>query len=167
MKRPIFFTLLINLFILSMLPGCDKTSSANEPPGRVTFTIPISAEIFSKKGDLRVRLWDADQLDIMAKTANCAVSFDLETQTEEVHCPEGVEYEQVMPEEFSFPLQEIGASIEVKSSKIRVGERYRLLISGLSNDDCNTTSATVESVAQTDSITLKDLMWATTLMACP
>ncbi|NIS79803.1 MAG: hypothetical protein GTO14_06265 [Anaerolineales bacterium] len=167
MKRTVFFRVILYLVFISLLPSCAGRFTEIPPIGSVTFNIPIHAEDFSESASLRIVIWDADQLKILARTAGCAISFDLESQTEEVHCPEGVEYEEVTPEEYTFPLEGIGESIEIESSVISVGERYRLRISGLSNDDCNTTSATVEGVAQTASITFEELMWGTTLMACP
>jgi len=155
------------LTLFSLLSGCDWTSSDIDSTGIVTFTVPVDAELFSDEATLRLALWDADQLEIMKRTANCSMTYHLETQTEEIHCPEGVEYEAVTPEEFTFPVQEMGEIIKVESNHIRIGEKYRLLISGLSNDNCNTTSASVEGIAQQAEIILEDLMWMTTLMACP
>jgi hypothetical protein len=166
MKQPsISFVLM--LIIVSFLSGCDLTPPDSDLPESVIFTVSVDTELFSDEGSLRVSLWNADQMEIMKRNADCAISYNLETQTEEIHCPEGVEYQEVFPEEFTFPLQEIGEIVEVKSKKISIGERYRLQISGLSSDDCNTTSANVEGVAQRTHVTLEDLMWMSTMMACP
>ncbi len=162
------FILFVIILILSSLPsGCDLTSSDIDSAGSVTFTVPVDVEMFSDEATLRLTLWNADQLEIMIRTADCSISYNLETQTEEIHCPEGVEYEAVTPDEFTFPVQEIDEFIEVESDNIRIGGKYRLLISGLSSDNCNTTSASVESIAQHAEIVIEDLMWMTTLMACP
>jgi len=135
--------------------------------GSVTFTVPVDVDMFSNEATLRLTLWNADQLEIIKRTAACSITYNLETQTEEMHCPQGIEYEEVTPDGFTFPLQEIDEIIEVESDNIRIGEKFRLQISGLSSDNCNTTSASVESIAQHAEIIIKDLMWMTTLMACP
>jgi hypothetical protein len=155
------------LILLSILSACAEQSSAIDSTGSVSLTVPIDAEMFSKEATLIFTLWNADQLEIIDRTANCTVSYDAELQKEEIHCPEGVEYEEVTPEEIIIPVQEISKSVKFESDQIRVGERYRLLITGLSNDNCNTTSASIEDIAQQVDITFEDLGWATTEMACP
>ena len=167
MKKQRYMMFLIILILYSLLPGCDLTTADTDSTGGVTFTVPVDVDMFSDEATLRLTLWNTDQLEILKRTANCSVSYNSETQVEEVHCPEGVEYEAVTPEEFTFPVQEIDEIIKVESDSIRIGEKYRLLISGLSNDNCNTTSASVEGIAQQAEITIEDLMWMTTMMACP
>ena len=167
MKKKLFITFVIILVLFSLLSGCDLTSSDIDSTGSVTFTVLVDVDMFSDEATLRLTLWNTDQLEILKRTADCSISYNLETQTEEIHCPEGVEYEAVIPDEFTFPVQEIDEFIEVESDNIRIGEKYRLLISGLSSDNCNTTSASVEVIAQQADITIEDLVWMTTLMACP
>ena len=167
MKNQRFITFFNILILFSLLSGCDLTAADIDSTGSVTFTVPVDVAMFSDEATLRFTLWNADQLEIMKRTADCSITYDLETQTEEIHCPEGVEYEAVIPDEFTFPVQEIGEIIEVESDNIRIGEKYRLMISGLSIDNCNTTSASVEGIAQQADITIEDLVWMTTLMACP
>lgn len=167
MKKQRFMTFVIILILFSLPSGCDLTSSDIDSTGIITFTVPIDVDMFSDEATLRFTLCNADQLEIMKRTAKCSITYDLETQTEEIHCPEGIMYEEIIPDEFTFPVQEIGEIIEVESDNIRIGEKYRLMISGLSSDNCNTTSASVESIAQHAEIVIEDLMWMTTLMACP
>jgi len=167
MKKGQLVSFVLILLILSMLSACAVQSSAVDSSGSVTFTVPINAKMFSEQASLRFSLWNADQLEIMKRTVNCAVSYNVELQKEEIHCPEGVEYEIVTPEEIIIPVQEISKSAKFESDLIRAGERYRLLITGLSNDNCNTTSASIEDIAQQVDLTLEDLDWATTAMACP
>lgn len=152
---------------LIFLAGCSIASPFSRSGESVTFSVPINTDTFSQEATIRVRIWDTEQLEIAESSANCAVSYNAETQTEEVHCPEGVEYQAATPEEFEFLAQDIGAEIEIRSASVTVGEMYRLQISGLASDDCNTTSATVEEKARSANILIEDLMWATTLMACP
>ena len=166
MKKNQLVSFVLILILLSILSACSLQSSAIDSTGSVTFTVPIDAQMFSEGAPLRFTLWNADQLEIMNRTANCAVSYNAELQQEEIHCPEGVEYQGVTPEEIIIPVQEISKFAKFESDQIRVGERYRLLITGLSHDNCNTTSASIEDIAQQVDITFEDLGWATTEMAC-
>ncbi len=163
--------LITKLFLLlaasSFLAGCSIVAPFSRSVEFVTFSVPIDKGTFSPEASLRVRIWNAATLKVAESNANCAVSYNQETKTEEVHCPEGVNYREVTPEEFEFLVQDIGAEIEIKSATVTVGEMYRLQISGLASDDCNTASATVEERATSAHVVLENLLWATTLMACP
>ena len=163
--------LITNLFLLlavsSFLAGCSIAAPFGGTGEFVTFGVAIDKGTFSPEAILRVRIWNAETLKVAESNANCAVSYNQETKTEEVHCPEGVNYREVTPEEFEFLVQDIGAEIEIKSATVTVGEKYRLQISGLASDDCNTASATVEQKARSAQVLIEDLMWATTPMACP
>ncbi len=152
---------------LIFLAGCSIVAPFSRSVEFVTFSVVIDKVNFSPEASLRVRIWNAETLKVADSSSNCAVVYNQETQTEEVHCPEGVEYREVSPEEFEFLVQDLGAEIEIKSATVTVGEMYRLQISGLASDDCNTASATVEEKARSAHILIEDLMWATTLMACP
>ncbi len=152
---------------LIFLAGCSIVAPFSRSVEFVTFSVVINKDNFSPEASLRVRIWNASTLKVAGSNANCAVSYNQETKTEEVHCPEGVEYREVSPEEFEFLMQDIGAQIEIRSATVTVGEKYRLQISGLASDDCNTASATVEEKARSAQIVLENLMWATTMMACP
>ncbi len=151
---------------LIFLTGCSVVAPFSRSVEFVTFNVSINKEAFSPEANLRVRIWNTETLKVAESNANCAVSYNQETKTEEVHCPEGVNYREVSPEEFEFLVQDMGAEIEIKSATVTVGEMYRLQISGLASDDCNTASATVEEKARSANILIGDLMWATTLMAC-
>ena len=152
---------------LIFLAGCSIVAPFSRSVEFVTFNVLINAEVFSPEANLRVRIWNAETLKVAERNANCAVSYNQETQTEEVHCPEGVVYREASPEEYAFFVQDIGAEIEIESATVTVGEMYRLQISGLASDDCNTASATVEERAGSAHIVLENLLWATTMMACP
>ncbi len=167
MGKRLNLSLVLLLAASSFLVGCSIVSPFGGAEEFVTFTVPISTETFSPEASLRVRIWNAEALKVAESNANCAVSYNQETQTEEVHCPEGVVYREASPEEFEFIVQDLGAEIEIKSATVTVGEMYRLQISGLASDDCNTASATVEDKARSENVLIEDLLWATTLMACP
>ncbi len=152
---------------LIFLVGCSIIAPFSRSDEFVTYSVVINKETFSPEASLRVRIWNAETLKVAESNANCAVSYNQETQTEEVHCPEGINYREISPEEFEFPMQDIGTEIEIRSATVTVGEKYRLQISGLASDDCNTASASVEERAKSAHIVLENLQWATTLMACP
>ena len=151
----------------TFLAGCSAISPFGGPRESVTFTVRIEPEFFSPEATLHVRIWDSEQLKIAESVGNCAVTYNAETETEEVHCPEGVEYQEPFPEVYAFPVQDIGEEFDILSTTVTVDEEYRLQISGLSSDNCNTASASVQERARAAQIILEDLMWATTMMACP
>jgi hypothetical protein len=167
MRKRLITKLFLLLAASSFLVGCSIIAPFSRSDEFVTFSVVINKETFSSEASLRVRIWNAATLKVAESNANCAVSYNQETKTEEVHCPESVNYREVSPEEFEFIMQDIGMEIEIMSATVTVGERYRLQISGLASDDCNTASATVEEKARSAKVLIDDLMWATTLMACP
>ena len=113
--------LLILLIAASLLlVGCSAASSFAGPEEHVTFIVRIDVDTFSPEANLRVRIWDAGQLKIAESNANCAVSYNQETQTEEVHCPGGVEYQEASPEEFEFLMQDLGEEIKIASASVTV-----------------------------------------------
>lgn len=162
---------IVGLFLVTILMGgCSVPTTQSSPPistDNIAFIIPIQVEAFSKDATLRVSLWNAEQLEANEKNATCTFSFDAQTGTEKVQCPEGVEYREVTPEEFTIPIHDINTSIRITSKSIRMGEKYMIQISGLSNDNCNSASASYGDTANSKTITLEDLTWMTTLMACP
>ncbi|MEA1976765.1 MAG: hypothetical protein U9N80_02555 [Chloroflexota bacterium] len=167
MSKRLITKLVLLLAASSVLAGCSVVAPFSRSVEFVTFNVSINKEAFSPEANLRVRIWNAETLKVAESNANCAVSYNQETQTEDVHCPEGVVYREASPEEFEFLVQDIGVEIEIKSATVTVGEKYRLQISGLASDDCNTASATVEGKARSAQVLIEDLIWATTLMACP
>jgi hypothetical protein len=72
----------------------------------------------------------------------------------------------VKPEEFEFPVQEIAGSVAVKSATVRVGEKFRILLSGKSRDGCNTTSADRVGSVDAADVVVGSLGWSTTARAC-
>lgn len=162
---------LCRLFILFVLlipvsAKCDDSSTQGYSEKVVTFVVPIPIEMFSQNAILRARLWNEEQLEISEKNSACTVTYSVQTKTQDIRCPEGIEYQEASPEEFTFLAREVTSSIKLKSTTIRLGEKYRLQISGLSNDNCNTTSADVRDVATSGTITTGKLSWNTTERAC-
>ena len=148
----------------------NPNASANSNTGKdVTFSVKIDKSVFgTTKREIQASLYDSEQLELSKQNANCSISFDVTTQKETVVCPPGVVYNTVKPnpEIFKFNLDEISDNISIKSTTVKVGENYRLAISGLSNDNCNTASASVEKKAESEAIAITDLEWASTALGC-
>lgn len=170
MKNPAFYRIFSGILVSIILAGC---SSALKPPFQrgssenITFIISISPGMFSSEAVLQVRVFNEEQMKISDQNAHCTVSFDAQTGVEKMQCPTGVEFHEVQPEIFEFPVPVLESRIELVSKTLRKGEEFMLQISGLSNDDCNTTSASLRGKVRTSIIKISDLAWATTLMACP
>jgi hypothetical protein len=158
---------LIGLSLAVLIMGaCAAAASTPAAAGNVTFIIPIQSSDFSPKATLHVSLWGTAQMAAADNNAPCAISQDTQgTQT--ITCPDGVTYSEVKPEELSIPIGEAGTSLTIASTSIRVGEPYRVSISGLSSDSCNAASASAEGTAGSETITLESLHWMRTEMACP
>jgi hypothetical protein len=154
------------LVFLVLSAGCSVISPDTASDTAVSFTITVDAGMFSVQRPVRFVFWNAAQLEIAQRNASCSISYNAETETEEVHCPTGVVYEPVTPIEFALSRDEIGDRVELTPGNIFVGERYRLQIAGLSSDNCNTTAASIDDVARKATVVVEDLMWMTTEMAC-
>jgi hypothetical protein len=159
-------TILFVLVLFGITSGCTLIPSNTTSDVAVSFTIAIDSSVFSAGRPVRFVFWSEAQLEIAQRNANCSISYNAETDTEEVHCPEGVVYEPVTPNEFTFEPGEISDRVELTPGNIYVGDHYRLQISGLNSDNCNTTSASVEKIAKSAQVVIEDLMWMTTMMAC-
>lgn len=163
---------LLCLLVIGSTFGCGAQVTAsnntnNDKDKNVIFSIKIDKSIFSAKNrEIEASLYDSEQLEVSNKTNNCSVSYDVETKKEIINCPAGVTYQKPNPEVFKFNLDTIGEEITINSKTVKVGENYRLSLSGLSKDECNRTSAGEEKKAESENIKLSDLMWASTEMAC-
>jgi hypothetical protein len=149
--------------LLTLASSCSLTTG--QPAAKVTFIIPVPVEDFSPAA-LRVSIWNAQQLRTLDQQAECVIAHDMQTGTDSVHCPEGVQYQKITPEDFVFPIQAIDKSIQLASQTVRTGEKYQIILRGLSSDDCNSTSAVAEGTTTASTITLENLDWMTTAMAC-
>ena len=130
------------------------------------FTVPIPVEAFSARAALQVSIWNQLQLTTLDRQAECVVEHNPESDTDIVHCPAGVTYQEITPEQFVFSIQTIQSPITFTSTSVHAGEKYQIAIRGLNQDGCNSTSASYEGVAQTATISLPELSWETTEMAC-
>ncbi len=152
------------LLLFALMSAC--TAAPTQLTSSVTFIVPVPVETFSPKAALQVSVWNAQQLKSLDQQAECVISHDVQTGTESIHCPDGVQYQKITPEEFVFPLQAISKSVQLTSMAVKAGEKYQIVLRGLSSDDCNSTSATAEGTATSATITLGELDWMTTEMAC-
>ncbi len=152
--------------LLSVLSIVACTAPVIPTSAGTTFVIPIPTDSFSKNTALQVAIWDDQQLAALDAQAECVVAHDSTTGADTIHCPAGVEYQEITPEHFVLPIQSVGAKVVVTSTRVQRDAKYQLSISGLSGDDCNSTSAFYEGVANAATITLTDLSWGTTAMAC-
>ena len=155
---------LSGVWLALLVSACAATST--QPAAGVTFIVPVPAESFSPKAVLQVSIWNAQQLRTLDHQAECVISHDEQTGAETIHCPEGVQYQKVAPEEFVFPIQGISKTIQLISQTVKAGEKYQIVLRGLSSDECNSTSGTAEGTAMSTTITLENLDWMTTEMAC-
>ena len=154
------------MLLLVVSSSACTAAPSSQPAAVVTFNVSVPVEAFNPQAALQVSIWNARQLEQLARQAECVVSHDVQTGHESVHCPDGVQYQAIMPEQFVFPLQGIKQSITVTSQTVKVGEPYQIALQGLSSDDCNSTSATAEGTATASTITLGNMEWATTDLAC-
>jgi hypothetical protein len=152
------------VLLLALVSACDVPGS--QPASSVTFIVPIQTEMFSPRGTLQVLVWDAEQMAAADNQAGCVIAHDVQTGTDTTICPEGVQYREITPEKFDFPVQTIDQQIQVTSHSVKVGEKYRVALQGLNSDNCNSTSAMTEGTATSSTITLGQLDWMTTAMAC-
>ena len=160
-----WFRVTLGIVLLCALASACA-APANPPASGVTFTVPIQVEAFSPKGTLQVLVWNAAQLAAQDQQGECVIAHDMQSGSDTVLCPEGVQYQEITPEKFDFPIQTIDRSIQLTSQTVRVGEKYRLALRGLSSDDCNSASALLEGTATSATIALGEPGWLTTEMAC-
>ena len=133
---------------------------------KVTFTVPVQTELFSQEAILHVQIWNAKQMEIMEKQSGCIVSYEPSTKAEQIHCPEGVEYQDLSPEEFELPIYDLVDYIKVTSDVIYTGQEYEIHVYGISADNCNSTSTSFNGKAISNEVTAKHILWRTTEMAC-
>ena len=114
---------------------------------------------------MRVDLLNEEQIAIEDANPICVITGNGSGVTS-TQCPPGTIYRNVTPEEFTFHITELRDQIQVTSSHLNLGEQFQITVADLSVDDCNTRSTRYTGMADTEKITLTDLLWATTEMAC-
>jgi hypothetical protein len=155
---------LAGAWLMLLIAAC--ATPANQAASGVTFTVPIQVEVLSPNGTLQVLVWNAEQMDAEDRQGECVIAHDMQSGADTVLCPKGVQYREITPEKFDFPIQSIRQSIQFTGQTVKVGERYRIALRGLSSDDCNSASATFVGTATSSTIVLGEPGWLTTEMAC-
>ncbi len=169
MARYILFLSLLLTFVCSADLGAGQNAEKE-----VHFIIQIPVELFSKDATISVRIKGPKQIERNRNNERCNSIYNMITRKTETTCPEGVEYLEITPEEFEFPIKTINEYIDVRSETIKVGDEYILAVYGKAADECNTTRASTRGKAQEETITLpigsrrtgEGLEWGTTLMGC-
>ena len=100
-----------SLLLIALVSAC--AAPAGQSVSGVTFSVPIQVEAFSPKGTLQVLVWNAEQLAAQERQAECVISHDMQSGTDTVLCPEGVQYQEIAPEKFDFPIQAIDQRIQL------------------------------------------------------
>ncbi|MEB3329013.1 MAG: hypothetical protein VKQ33_07255 [Candidatus Sericytochromatia bacterium] len=119
-----------------------STPAATGGAPAVTFNLTLDASAFSNKKQITVAIYDAEQLRQEATGA-------------------------ATPEETFVFREELERGLVLPSRTVTVGERYRVVVSGMASDDCNRASAAAEGVAEWELVVLSDLQVVSTKMACP
>lgn len=138
-------------------------SALNEP---VTLVISLDRSRFAPTATLEVRVWNAEQLTILDNNARCTAVADRQTGVTRHVCPDGIEYREPSPERFDLPVRTLSARPELKTTSVRAGERFRVRLSALSRDNCNTTSADRVLTARSARVFVDNLDWQTTAKGC-
>ena len=160
-RLPLFFA----AFVSATTPACDAPL-ATDPGDNVRFVAPLDARLFAAGSSLQIQIWNGEQLDALERNARCASVHDPATGTSGVQCPEGITYQPVSPEEFEIPVAGITGGLSLRSATVRIGDRFRILLSGKSLDGCNRTSAERRARAGAAEVLLDGLDWTTTARAC-
>jgi len=141
-------------------PVHDRSSS------QVRFVAPVDVAQFSAGSVLRVQVWNGEKLAALDQNARCASVQDPTTGGTKRQCPPGITYQEVTPEEFHVDVSGIGATLAVRSETVRVGDRFRVLLTGKRRDGCNQTSAERSDEARSAEVVLDGLSWETTARGC-
>jgi hypothetical protein len=159
--------IVVPFVIAGILGTCDQQSGApSSATENVTIVVTIDRAQFAPTATLDVRVWNAAQLAILEASPGCATVKDPQTGETRLQCPDEIQYRDVTPERFEYPLESLGSELEVRSASVRVGERFRIRVSGLYRDKCNTTSADRVLQARSARTTVGNLTWHATAKAC-
>ena len=157
-----------SLVLALALPWLAAERVPQDAAGKDSVTLAISVErqLFAADTTLDVQVWSAAQIAALTNNERCASTRDTRTGTERTSCPDGITYQPVVPQRVHAPLGGVANAIEVRLAGIKAGESFRVAVSGLSRDGCNTTSATAVRTASSGRNALMDLAWQTTTRAC-
>lgn len=128
--------------------------------------VPVDTRLFAASATVLVQIWNAEQLDTLAKNQSCTVNRNGASDADTIRCPPGVVYREVSPQTFEFQLATTGGRLEIAPSGLRAGERFRIRVSGRSADGCNLTFGDQTPTAGAESRIQVSLSWETTAKAC-
>jgi hypothetical protein len=152
------------LGVVLAITACASGPASPTPGAPVSLVVNINHALFAVDAVLEVDLWNASQLSSLDADSRCAiVQGPGGTQAQ---CPPGVTYITVVPERVQVPLSTLGATLEVSPHQIAAGEMFRIHLSAISRDGCNSTSADFVRMAASGQNLLGDPTWQTTALGC-
>lgn len=155
------------LVVLVSGVGCQSALSSPTPSrGAVALVFSLEPGIFVDGATVTVQVWSAADLAALQSNARCA-SVSAPGGGPSIRCPPGVVYRDVAPERFTVPVSAARATAEVTAQRVTGGEMFRINLSGMSRDGCNTTFADLTRIATPGRTMLGELAWQTTARACP
>lgn len=159
--------LVLWIVLASFAGACDQQSgSPSSLTETVTLVVAIDKTQFAPAATLSVRVWNAEQLAILERNAACAAVKDPQSGVTRLQCPDGIQYQEVTPEQFDYPVASLGRELDVSTRSVRVGERFRIRLSGLYRDKCNTVSAERVLEARAARTLVGNVSWQATAKAC-
>lgn len=155
------------IVVLGLIGACESTPGTPSGPRQpVTLVVAIDKDHFAPGAAIEARIWSAAQLALLEANARCTATSDPLTGATRHQCPPGQEYHEVEPETFRLSQAALGDRVEMTTTTVHRGEKFRLRISGLYRDKCNTTSADVVLDARAARTVVGNLVWQTTAKAC-
>jgi hypothetical protein len=157
-------SLVLALAVLSL--AAERVAQDAAGKDSITLAISVERQLFAADATLDVQVWSAAQIAALTNNERCASTRDTRTGTERTSCPDGITYQPVVPQQVHAPLGGVTNAIEIRLASVKAGESFRVAVSGLSRDGCNTTSATAVRTASSGRNSLMGLAWQTTTRAC-
>lgn len=146
---------------------CSEKANSSSPcessDEKVTFSLKFSKDHFSENRDIQIWIYSQKDLAVRDQTdPNCTVSQSSDG-VESSDCPDAP---QPTPYKISYKKAELTETLEINTDHVQNNEKFEIFITGLSTDNCNTTSAREEGFATTATVELEIIDFMTTLMAC-
>jgi hypothetical protein len=170
-KKKIIGKMLLVLSLLSSAVMLNPSYAC----GEISFIVPIDRSLFSENKTINVKIYtmpstSKDNSDTRSalqekKEQDCYISHGEGKKPEKVSCKSLDIYE--LSEEFQYPIKTLDSRIKINSQSVKLGHPYRIIISGLSKDNCNTASLSKTDVAHFREISLSPFSWTTTRLGCP
>ena len=154
------------LVLFVFVAGCQSAISSPSPNQEaVALVFSLEPKVFADGATVNVQVWNAADLEALESNAKCA-SVSVPGGGSSIQCPPGVVYRDVAPEAFTVSVPAARETEEVTAQRLIGGERFRVRLSGMSRDGCNTTFVDLTRVASPGRTMLGELAWQTTARAC-